>query len=81
MATKGDLVDWVVAALKAAGGSASILYVAQYIWANHEKDLKENDLFFSWHYDMRWAATELRKRGIMIAAEDDRRGKWSLKQV
>ncbi|WP_026060530.1 hypothetical protein [Pseudaminobacter salicylatoxidans] len=75
MATKADLVDWVVAALKAAGGSASILYVAKHIWEQHQNELKENDLFFTWHYDMRWAATELRKRGTMVAAEDDRRGK------
>lgn len=79
MATKGDLVDWVRDALNAAGGSASILYVAKYIWDHHEKELKRTDLFFTWHYDMRWAATELRKRGTMVAAEDDRRGKWTLK--
>nr|WP_196108280.1 MULTISPECIES: hypothetical protein [unclassified Ochrobactrum] len=78
MATKGDLVDWVQEALKSAGGTASILYVAQYIWNNHKKQLEENDLFFTWQYDMRWAATELRKRGVLVRAEDDRRGKWSL---
>jgi hypothetical protein len=79
MATKGDLVDWVKEALKSAGGSANILYVAKHIWQHHEKALRESDLFYTWHYDMRWAATELRKRGIMVAAEDDRRGKWTLK--
>ena len=78
MATKGDLVDWVQEALKSAGGTASILYVAQYIWNNHKKQLEENDLFFTWQYDMRWAATEVRKRGVLVRAEDDRRGKWSL---
>ncbi|MGK8642200.1 hypothetical protein ACRS7F_22250 [Brucella anthropi] len=79
MATKGDLVGWVEEALRSAGGTASILYVAQYIWNNHKKQLEANDLFYTWQYDMRWAATELRKRGVMVRAEDDRRGKWTLK--
>ncbi|CAM5512426.1 hypothetical protein MAUB1S_08553 [Mycolicibacterium aubagnense] len=79
MATKGDLVEWVRDALVAAGGGATILFVAKHIWEHHESELRANDLFFTWHYDMRWAATELRKRGVMVAAEDDRRGKWTLR--
>ena len=79
MATKGDLVDWVRAALRDAGGAASILFVAKHIWDHHQTDLKRTDLFYTWQYDMRWAATELRKRGLMVAAADDRRGKWTLK--
>ena len=79
MATKGDLVDWVRDALKSAGGTATILYVAKYIWKHHENELKQTDLFYTWHYDMRWAATELRKKGVMVSAEEDRRGKWTLK--
>jgi hypothetical protein len=80
MATKSDLVDWVVEALKAAGGSASLLFVAKHIWDNHEAQLKRSGkLFYSWQYDMRWAATELRRRKVMVAAEDDIRGKWTLK--
>ncbi|RLP28342.1 hypothetical protein [Mesorhizobium sp. YM1C-6-2] len=79
MATKGDLVDWVVEALKAAGGAGTLLYVAKYIWEHHEKELRSTDLFYTWQYDMRWAATELRKRGTMVPAETDRRGKWTLK--
>lgn len=80
MATKGDLVDWVVDALKTAGGSASLLYVSKYIWDTHEAELRRSgNLFYSWQYDMRWAATELRRKGIMLPAEQDRRGKWTLK--
>ncbi|MDK4704633.1 hypothetical protein PH562_20435 [Rhizobium sp. CNPSo 4062] len=79
MASKGDLQDWVVDALRSNKGSASILYVAQHIWENHEKDLAGSPLFYSWQYDMRWAATELRKKGLLVAAGDDRRGKWTLK--
>jgi len=79
MVVKTDLTDWVVDALKSNGGAASILYVAQHIWEHHEKDLKGSPLFYSWQYDMRWAATELRKKGRLVAADDDRRGKWTLK--
>ncbi len=79
MATKGDLVDWVEEALKAGGGSANILFVAKHIWEQRKSDLQQSDLFYTWQYDMRWAATELRRRGIMLAAEEDRRGKWTLK--
>jgi hypothetical protein len=79
MATKGDLVDWVHDALRKAGGAASIVYVARHIWENHRSELEQNDLFFTWQYDMRWAAIELRKRGVMVPAADDRRGKWTLK--
>ena len=78
MATKGDLTDWVIEALTANNGTASILFVAQHIWSHHESELRESDLFFSWQYDMRWAATELRKKGRLVAASDDRRGKWTL---
>jgi len=76
---KADLTGWVIDALKSNGGEASILYVARHIWEHHEKDLAGHDLFYSWQYDMRWAATELRKKGLMVPADDDRRGKWTLK--
>lgn len=79
MVAKADLSDWVVEALKSNGGEGSILYVAKHIWDNHHTDLKGTDLFYSWQYDMRWAATNLRKRGLLVAADDDRRGKWTLK--
>lgn len=38
--------------------------VAKHIWANHEDELKRSgDLFYSWQYDMRWAAQNLRGAG------------------
>ena len=76
---KADLTDWAVEALMSNGGRPLILNVAKYIWEHHRKDLKGSDLFYSWQYDMRWAATELRKKDLLIAAGDDRRGKWTLR--
>jgi hypothetical protein len=80
MVTRTDMVDWVVQALKSNKGSGTILYVAKHIWDSHRKELESSgDFFFTWQYDMRWAATTLRRRGKMVAADDDRRGVWTLK--
>lgn len=62
MADKADLKIWVLDAVEANGGSCQLLDVAKHIWANHEAELRmSGDLFYKWQYDMRWAATELRK--------------------
>lgn len=69
----------VIAALEYYGGVATILEVAEFIWTNYEKDLRSSgDLFYSWQYDMRWAATSLRKDGLMLDAADCERGTWAL---
>jgi hypothetical protein len=79
LATKSDIVDWVHRAIRDAGGRASILFVAQHIWQHHEQELRASgDLFFTWQYDMRWAAHNLRKRGLLAAVDDSRRGEWIL---
>ncbi len=62
MAARKDFQKWVLSAIKAGGGSATILDVAKHIWKNHEKEIKSSEnMFFKWQYDMRWAATVLRK--------------------
>jgi hypothetical protein len=64
MATKADLQGWVVEALRTFGGEAHLARVAEHIWNHHEKDLRvSGDLFFTWQYDMRWAAQNLQKAG------------------
>ena len=60
MATKHDLQDWVQQALKRIGGRGTLTDVAKEIWRAHESDLRSSgDLFFTWQYDMRWAAQKL----------------------
>lgn len=77
---KKDLANAVVDALKANGGRASILAVAKHIWTNHKQNLEASgDLFFTWQYDMRWAANLLRRRGIMKAVDDSLPHAWELK--
>lgn len=63
MAVKTDLQDWVFDAVEQLGGEASVAEVAKAIWEKHEADLKSSgDLFYTWQYDMRWAAEWLRKQ-------------------
>ena len=79
MAKRDDLQDWVIAALKANGGSASIVKAAEHISQHHERELRSSgDLFYTWQYDMRWACTRLRERKLVQAAETSKRGEWRI---
>lgn len=78
-ATRDDLQEWLVDALRAQSGSATIVEVCRHVWANHEEDLRSaGDLFYTWQYDIRWAATKLRKKGVVGAAEEGPSGTWVL---
>lgn len=49
-------------------------------WDHYEEELRRSgDLLYTWQYDIRWAATELRKTGFMIEATESPRGIWQLK--
>ena len=77
VATRDDLQDWVVEALRAAGGEAHLVDVARAVWQTHQADLEASgDLFYTWQYDLRWAATKLRHKGVLDTAE--RSGLWRL---
>ena len=76
--TRHDLQDWLVDALKAYDGTATIVQVC-HVWKNHEEDLRSSgNLFFTWQYDIRWAATKLRKQGVVAAASSTPTGTWAL---
>lgn len=80
MATREDLPSWLHEALKALGGRASIVEVSRQVWDEHEQELRgSGDLFFTWQYDIRWAANKLRHAGIMKPAEDSPKGIWELR--
>jgi len=75
MATKEDLSGWLIEALRANNGSASTVEVCKYVWNNYENELRRSgDLFFTWQYDIRWVATQLRNKGILRAAESSPSG-------
>jgi ribulose kinase len=79
MATKHDLQDWVQKALSRMSGRGSLTNVAKEIWRAHETDLRSSgDLFYTWQYDMRWAANRLRSKGIMQSVALSPSGVWVL---
>ncbi|HHF2903019.1 TPA: hypothetical protein ACPJZ5_000776 [Vibrio diabolicus] len=79
MANRTDLQDWVLNALKDLGGSGTIVDVAKVLWKEHEQELKSSgDMFYTWQYDMRWAATKLREQSKIKSAEESPRGVWLL---
>jgi hypothetical protein len=79
VAKKEDLETWVHAALRAYGGSAKLLEVSKHIWRHHQAELSESgDLFFTWQYDMRWAANRLRSKGTMKVVSASPKGVWEL---
>jgi hypothetical protein len=79
VATKYDLQTWVEEALTSLGGSGTVVEVARAIWERHEADLRDSgDLFYTWQYDMRWAAQALRDTGRALPASATRRGRWEL---
>jgi hypothetical protein len=79
MAQKEDLQEWVLEALKAHNGSASIIQISKFIWENHEKELRQSgNLFYTWQYDVRWAAKDLRDQKLIRPAEQSPKGIWEL---
>ena len=79
MATKHDLSSWLTDALREHDGQASIIEVCKHVWQKHEQDLKSSgDLFYTWQYDIRWAATRLRKTGVMRDEKVSPKGVWEL---
>jgi hypothetical protein len=79
MVDRDDLKPWIIEALSELGGSAKLLNVVKKVWEKHKSELEASgDLFFTWQYDIRWAATALRKRKEMKAAEVSPHGIWEL---
>lgn len=79
MATKEDLRGWVIEALASLGGSGSPTDVCREVWRRHEGDLRvSGDLFFTWQYDIRWAAQLLRNSGALAKAPKGSNLPWTL---
>ena len=77
--TRKILRDWLIDALKQNGGKGKIVELCKIIWKNHEKDLLHSgELFYTWQYDVRWAATALRKDKIMKPIKKSSSGTWEL---
>ena len=77
--TRQVLGDFIVEALREHGGAANLYCVAKHIGTVHKAELENSGpIQFSWHYDMRWSARNLRKVGVLKKAEASRKGVWEL---
>ena len=82
MASRDAFRIFLVEALRSLGGSGSVLEVTKSVWQVHEQDLRQSgDLFFTWQYDVRWAAQYLRNNGYLHEVNGDRRAPWQLTEL
>ncbi|WP_374631926.1 hypothetical protein [Ferrovibrio sp.] len=73
------LQDWVCAAIAANDGQASIVEICKYIWLQHEAELRKDDQFFyTWQYQMRWAGQQLVKKGLIKKTKIGIKAQWIL---
>ena len=80
MITRNKLPELLHTTLMLLGGAATIVEVCECFWKQYNKELeKSEDLFYTWQYDIRWAATELRKVGTMLPADSSAKGIWKLR--
>ncbi len=66
---RNDLPDLLYDIIASFGGKASMMDVFRKFWDIYADELKKSgDIFYTWNYDIRWAATELRKAKRMKQA-------------
>jgi hypothetical protein len=79
MMNRQDFIVPVQNALKAHGGRATLVQVCRHVWEHHERDIrKSGDLFYTWQYEVRHAASLLGKAGVKRSADASPRGVWEL---
>lgn len=80
MVDEKDLKNFIIESLKEFGGKRHYIAICKWVWKNHQKRLKNSgDLFFTWQYDIRRAATDLRKEGILKQVDNYQKGVWELR--
>ena len=78
MLYRHTLEAWVLEAIAAKGGEATVVEVCRHVWDTHEAELRSaGDLFYTWQYDIRWAAQNLRNTGQLAPTARGRAAKWS----
>jgi hypothetical protein len=76
---KQNLQLWIVDSLKVSGGHGTVVQISKYIWDHHESDLKDSqELFYTWQYDVRWAANALRRKRVLRPVKESPKGIWEL---
>ena len=79
MFDKKDLQNAVYQALIDLGGRATIIQVAEHIWNNNKEEIYGSKLEFTWQYDMRWQATNLRRKRLIKDCNESPRSIWEIK--
>lgn len=65
-----DLPNILYQIIEELGGRAKMMDIFKSFWAKYKNVLNENDdIFYTWNYDIRWAATQLRKEKRMKPAK------------
>ena len=68
--SRKDLPNMLYSLIKELGGKAKMIDIFKSFWVTYEQELKNSgDLFYTWNYDIRWAATNLRKNKRMKQAK------------
>ena len=77
--TRSDFKPWIIAALRAHGGSASIAQVCKHIWEhNHALIVQDEALLYTGQFEVRWAKDLLSRDGILLPAKQSGKGRWQL---
>ena len=68
---RDDMPDILYDIIWQMGGRAKMIDIFKKFWQDYYDELsKSGDLFYTWNYDIRWAATKLRKAGRMKQAKE-----------
>lgn len=79
MVTRDIMKLWVIEALKYLGGSGWLKDVSKYIWDKYEQELKASgSMLYTWQYDLRWAAQQLRNEKKLKPVHKRRDLPWEL---
>ncbi|NRF28101.1 hypothetical protein HRJ45_24250 [Vibrio coralliilyticus] len=76
--SKSTLESWILECLERQGGSGGPESVGKYIWENYEAELRKSDIFYTWQYDLRWAAQKLRDSGVLKKVNNRKTLPWEL---
>lgn len=77
--TREIMKEWIIECLQEKGGKAWPREVSKYVWEHYESKLKASDnILYTWQYDIRWAAQQLRNDGTLKPVNGRRDLPWEL---
>ncbi|MDD4815529.1 MAG: hypothetical protein PHQ62_00095 [Clostridia bacterium] len=67
--TRKDLPDILYNIIHQLGGKPNMMEIFKKFWKEYGSNFTtDDDIFYTWNYDIRWAATQLRKQRKMKPA-------------